>query len=743
MTHQELAYLPPKDGLYPSPLNRFLPPLPKAVISTWLNERTKPGDLIVDPLGSNPMLALEAASAKRKVLFSRNNPVLWLILEVLATSPTEKKISSAVSKLLLSRQGGLTLEEQLKLIYASRCFDCGEPVQPKGYIWNEGAENPILKVYQCPACGAEGEKPVSDEDLQTLHHLGNIGLQRTRAFQRAATKDEYERQSIERALDCYLPRPIFILMLLVNRLDRLDVEKDEKRLLQAILLSAFDDGNSLWHWPLRDHRHLQLNVPARFLEKNLLLSLESAAEKWKSPFDRIAVYYYPQMPAEEGGICLYQRRLADQKKILVDLNPSACVTVFPRPNQAFWTLSALWSGWLWGRKGSAPMRGALSRRRYDWYWFAQAIHSTMVPVANKLGEEPTVFGLFPEATANFYLGLSCGMNSAGFKMDGYAYRPSRELIQNQWRTGSKSPTIELPDVRELIKDFLNGRGEPAPFNDLMFGIISELIRAGAVSQAIDQVDEGLFKQIQENLTAQLRDEHFTITYPTNQPGGSKWWLVDAREVKPPLAERVEQFILNYFKENLSAPFHEIERAACREFKGKLTPSPELIHSVITSYCEFPRPTSEMIQLREEEGYKKRISDLHETRTLLIRTGKSFGFRVNEPETDLVEWERNDQTTAYRFLLKTSCNLMDQIVQAPEEETTEQVFVLPGSRSRLIAFRMREDPRLASALTNHWHFLKFRHLRRLTAMESLTFDLWEDLLEGDPLLWEAPEQTPLL
>jgi hypothetical protein len=87
--------------------------------------------------------------------------------------------------------------------------------------------------------------------------------------------------------------------------------------------------------------------------------------------------------------------------------------------------------------------------------------------------------------------------------------------------------------------------------------------------------------------------------------------------------------------------------------------------------------------------------------------------------------------------------MGQIIRTPEDETTRQVFVLPGSRSRLIAYRLREDPRLASALTANWHFLKFRHLRRLAAMETLTFDLWEDLLDSDPLLWDAPEQTSLL
>jgi hypothetical protein len=87
--------------------------------------------------------------------------------------------------------------------------------------------------------------------------------------------------------------------------------------------------------------------------------------------------------------------------------------------------------------------------------------------------------------------------------------------------------------------------------------------------------------------------------------------------------------------------------------------------------------------------------------------------------------------------------MEQVLKTPEEDKIHNVFVLPGSRSRLIAYRLREDPRLTSVLTGGWHFMKFRHLRRLAAMESLTLEVWENLLDGDPLLWEASDQTPLL
>ena len=42
---------------------------------------------------------------------------------------------------------------------------------------------------------------------------------------------------------------------------------------------------------------------------------------------------------------------------------AAALAVLPRPNQAYWTLSAMWSGWLWGIEAVAPLHSALERIR--------------------------------------------------------------------------------------------------------------------------------------------------------------------------------------------------------------------------------------------------------------------------------------------------------------------------------------------------------------------------------------------
>ena len=737
-----LAYLPADEGFYEAPLSRFLPPMPKGVISTWLRENTPHNALIIDPIGANPLLAMEAASAGGKILFARSNPILWLMLEVLCSAPSEKDFSTAISKLMLSRQLGITLEEQIKSIYATRCFDCGERLQPDGYIWREGSKVPEAKIYHCKACGAEGEKPISEEDLLSLQGLGNLSLHRTRAFQRVAPRNEYERQTIKAALNCYLPRSLLTIMLLVNRLDRLEIEKRERRLLQAVLLSLFDDANSLWHWPPREQTHLQLKTPSRFLEKNLWLSLESASKKWQSPFGKLFISYYPQMPPNEGGICIYLRRMRDREDFLTVYPPHAIATLFARPNPTFWTLSTLWSGWLWGRKGIKPMHATLRRRKYNWHWFAQSVLSTMSTIAKKTNQGTLAFALFPKMTPNFYLGLACGMQSAGFSMQGWAYRPSEEMLQNQWVTSCPPARTNELFARPLIKSYLEARGEPAGFNELVAHCISEFILQDVIPSDFNAIEDSLYRQIQEEISVQLKDEHFVIAYTHSVQESSRWWLVDTRHCQPPLSERVERFLVEYLRETSMLSEHAIEMRACKEFPGLLTPSHSLVQAVLNAYAgeDGERPG---VRLRSEEEKRERQTDLLEMRQLLFNTAGSLGFAADENEEGIINWKNNAHETVYRFYLTIYCNISEIVAHSALENNCQQVIVLPGSRSRLISFRLREDPHLAGALANNWHILKFRHLRLLAARENLTLNLWENLLDRDPSLWEAVDQTPLL
>jgi hypothetical protein len=742
MSGNDLAYIPAFNGFYDPPLCRYLPLCPKGVVSEWLSSSTKPGELILDPLGSNPMAALEAASRSRRVLFARNNPVIWLVMEALASAPSEKQIQVLVSRLLLSRQGNETLDIQLQSIYRTTCTECGNSIQPQGFIWEQGSSRPATKVYGCPYCGDSGERPVSEQDINNLERLGNMGLQRTRALYRVMQGGEYEKDSIESALDCYLPRAIYVTMLLINRLEGLKLIMSERKLLQAILISVFDDATSLWRWPEKDQRPLQLSIPSRYIEKNLWMSLDSSPKTWAANNTPVTVTYWPKLPPPQGGICLYQRRLADQKGLLQKEKPGAILTVFPRPNQAFWTLSALWSGWLWGRKGVLPMRSALSRRRYEWHWFAQAISSSIDPLTSSLASETKAFGLFPQVTGNFYLGVQAGMRLAGFESIGAAYRAEDDIIQCLWKLSSKINNFQEKPLRALIFDYLKERGEPATFLEITLHCLTELSIAGHLPTQLDEIGESLFSKIQDEISAILKDDQSFQCFKSNLSGGSQWGFSEAGGFTIPLSEKVEKNIFEILLKGRPVEKHDLERQILMLYPGSQTPSAELIRLCLESFADPTLEDKRFYLIQAEESSINRENNKNEMRSILSACSKKLGM-VQGINSEIIEWKSPAGNTTHRYFIITAGMISEIMLSFANDEEIRNVIIFPGSRSRLINYRIKHDTRLETAAEKNWHFVKFRTMRRLVQYENLTLDAWNEILDTDPPLWDPPSQFQLI
>jgi hypothetical protein len=66
-----------------------------------------------------------------------------------------------------------------------------------------------------------------------------------------------------------------------------------------------------------------------------------------------------------------------------------------------------------------------------------------------------------------------------------------------------------------------------------------------------------------------------------------------------------------------------------------------------------------------------------------------------------------------------------------------VVVLPGSRSNLLLFKRRRDPRLDYLLAE-WSFVKFRHLRDLAVNPMVTRENIDEQLPADQLTYESSQ-----
>lgn len=742
MEQNDFVFLPSAEGMYQLPLGRYIPSLPQGIIRSWLSKKSSPGSVILDPIGSNPYVGIEAAQCGYRVLVARNNPVLWLMMEVLAATPDEHDFRTTINKLLISRRGTETLEDHLRSIYQTVCLACGQQLQPQGYIWEKGAAAPTAKVYTCPKCGDQGERSITETDLHNLQRLGSFQLHRNRAFHRVLQGGEYEQESIESALDCYLPRALYVIMTLINAMERLPLDKGEKRLLQATFLTVFDEGNSLWHWPPRDHRPLTLGSPSTFLEKNLWLALETSPLNWEHPGPSTSVSYWPNMPPQSGGICLYNRRVASQPTFDSGAKPDTLLALFPRPNQAFWTFSALWAGWLWGRKAVNPMRSALARRHYDWHWFAHAIHTTLIPFKESLEAGIPLFGILAHASPNHHLSALTGCHTAGFRLQGASYRQEADLVQSEYTLMKETVVTQQSTLQDIVLDYLNMRGEPANFVKILIHCLNQLALSNQIPENMEAIHEGLFRKIQEDVAAVLNDEHFAVSHASNLKGGSRWWLLDDRNSQPPLSEQVETFIRQRFIADHSLSAQQIEAEVCEKFQGSQTPESSLIHTCVLAYTQIDAQASDIYEIRSEDLPDARESDLLDLKNILHIAGEKLAFRVNTVNGAIL-WIDSKNQVRFRYFFSVQCPSI-QILQSVETSaSTYNVMVFPASRSRLLLARMRRDPRLEAFQNRNWHLLKFRHLRWLAAREELTHNMWEELLDGDPPLWDAPDQIQMI
>ena len=413
-------YIPGMKPADPGPLSRFLPPLEEGVISGWLSTQpfgaaqSGPGTWLLDPFGFSPRLVLEAARSGTRVLVTANNPITRFLLEMFANPPPESEFIAALADLGAVKKGDERLAGHLQSLYLTKCEKCNQQIHANAFLWRKGEDAPYARIYECKHCGDSGEHPATEEDIERAKKIAETDtLHRTRAFEKVVALNDEDRFYAEEAIQHYLPRPLYVITTIVNRLDSLNLSAERKRALTALVLIACDAGNTIWAHPAERPRPKQLSTPSQFREHNVWMVLERGLTLWSETGSTVPCEAWPKKIPESGGICIYEGRLKDLAQLVKKEIPiSAVIGSVPRPNQAFWTLSALWAGWLWGKEAVEPYKVALRRRRYDWAWNATALHSAFSHLNDLLPDGVPFFALLPEPEPSFLTSAFTAANAS-------------------------------------------------------------------------------------------------------------------------------------------------------------------------------------------------------------------------------------------------------------------------------------------------------------------------------------------
>jgi hypothetical protein len=794
-----ISYIPGVLSTSPGPLARYLPPVPEGVISAWLVQHAPPGAWVLDPFGASPRMVCEAARAGYRVLVAANNPIDRFLLELIANPPSEAELRSSLADLATAVKGDSRIEPLLRGLYMTPCAHCQHEISPEAFIWERGATAPNRRIYHCPNCGETGEFPITQADEIKLSQLPSSHLHYSRALERVTPFDDPDRALVQEALDVYLPRAIYALFTLINKLDSLPAQR--RRPLSALLLAAFDQGNTLWHYPAQRARPRQLSTPAHFRENNIWLAMEEAIEAWthsfssgsidNSNFEPLSVTSWPGALPERGGICLFEGRLKDLAETwqaprnLTQENPQlqGAIVALPRPNQAYWTLSALWSGWLWGPEAAVRFKTVLHRRRYDWNWHCAALFAAFTNLARILHRKVSVFGLVGEAEPGFLSAVQLSAAMAGFQLNGVALRQSDSQAQMEWQLAGAQLHTETPDtainiqsrIKELTQqaglDYLRQRGEPANYLQIHAAALASLVGSGMIRQDLllgaGQSEESspaeILSQVQNNFQQAFSYRNGFVRFhgSPNSLEVGQWWLRESKypakdlaedtlktpasqvtateDIEIPLADRVEMEIVRLLLRKGHLTMGELDQHMTTSFPGLFTPDIELIQVCLESYAEQDPPEHGPWRLRPQEAPHMRRSDLAAISNLLRDLGTRLGFLVSQPDSGprWTTWSNPNHEIRYAFYPLASA-VIGNIVTASVYPPQHCLILYPGSRTSLLRYKLRQDPRLQTYVETGWRFLKFRLLRRLAESDSLDRQSLDDQLALDPMASQDPQ-----
>lgn len=771
-------FIPGLQSPQTAPLARYLPPLEHGQVSKWLQERFPTGTWVLDPFGSAPSLVVEAARAGYKVLVAVNNPILRLLLELEAAAPSAAEMRASLAELASSYKGDQRLEPHIRSLYESHCTHCQGVLEVECFLWEKGADHPYARIYTCPHCGDSGEHPTLSEDREKALQFAASGLHRARALERVAPLGDPDRDHAVEALSVYLPRAVYALFTLINKLNALSLPSEKRSRLEGLVTYACDRANTLWPHPTQRERPRQLTVPPKFRENNLWMALEQAVNLYGNGHaGSVVLRGWPEPLPEEGGILLYQGRLKELEGKKLDFQCEAAFTAIPRPNQAFWTLSALWSGWLWGRESAGSLRTVLRRRRYDWGWHSGALSAVFARLKPFLAAKAPFFSLIGEAEPGLISAALAAGSWNGFDMEGAALRAESAICQVHFRMTGGNGEPELPEDIEqwtktanaAAKGYLRERGQPSPYLPLHTSALSSIINEMDLepkggdkpthNESFRVID--YFNLIQSAIKEALtfRGGFLRFEGSSQNLEVGQWWLKDNKQdpegihSPPPLADRVEKALVQNLVKNRTVSQKHLELEMCKAFPGIMTPDLSLLAACLESYAHQEAPESGDWHLNAEDNPRTRRQDLITARQAVMKLGNKLGFiaeeilvvpnprRPSETRAAPVAWLETKDQIPYLFYFIASA-IISSIGEDIQPPARSKVLVFPIPRSQLISYKLNRDPRLLEAVKAGWKFMNFRQLGQFLENPLTTRKTFEDSLMDLPVT-ESEAQLRLL
>jgi len=747
----------PSGPTLPLPLlGDLLPRLSLSVARAYISEYTQPGGIVLDPFCVGTGVMRAAVESGRRAIAASFNPVAVRAIEA-ALWPVDAR--PALTHLADTRKGDQRLRDHVLELYVTRCPTCGASVTAREFIWDRSANAPVFKIVECPACGTNGGEADADDIASARRHEPR-GLLFWLLHGKVIARGHEETSRVSDALDIYTPRALSALADILIKFDGLPpVDRDALRapligVLDAVsaLHPADDSGQPARSVPRPKPRSFR--PPPHFIERNVWWVLEALTPV---PSPQVGggevILRAPDLDtllnARQPAVCLLVEASRDLGKRLSGGAIDLLLARPPLPDPVVWTLSAVWTAWLWGKAEAAPLIPLLSQHRTNWDWQWRAIASALNGLLPALKDEArAIFAIdADEAPGESALdGVTLAVAGSGAALaralcdpfDGYRIH-ARPLAR---RPADRDREALAQDIGEIATEAaiktLRARGEPTPWPTLRTSILEALAKDGALTVAARLPEDGPqpLTLVRESIETALKAEGA----PVIEIDDRVWWLADASRVEQPLADRVESAVLELLRSKDEWDEAELLRDVYRRFPGELTPERPLVAACIAAYIDdMP---AHRARLRAEDRVEARDAEVQSMRQALVQLGEQLGYAAEVRAGQVVVW-KDAGATAYTLVISPTAE-MGAVWRYGQMLAGVPVLVIPGSRATLFQHKLARDARLREAVERGaWQFLKFSAVREMIAHADMDRRAFALALGLDPPLEKPQVQIPLL
>ena len=592
---------------------------PHNVVSEYIQNYTKEGDIVLDPFCGSGPAPIEAIKLGRKGIGVDLNPVSMFITRMTAMAIDVNQIKKTFEDIKAN------CKNEINELYKTKCKKCGKGASIICTHWDNST--PIKIYYYCYNCKRKLDKKPDDDDLRLINKVEKMEVPYWYPTQRLAYNGEDFKEgthdpNIDSVDKLFTKRNLISLTIIFNIISKIKEEKIRQAFLFAFTSMSHLASKMTPVRPTRPtssfwamHRYW---IPPIFMESNVWHLFDSAVYgaqgivEGKTDSNSQIKYYKEAKKFDdlknEANIFLKNHNALELAQIIPKDSVDYVFTDPPYGGAVqYFELSTLWASWLKIDLSYNDEVTINKQQNKDFNYYHKMLTSAFRQVYDALKRGKYMTVTFHSTDIKVWTSIIKAVVLAGFDLEKIVYQPparpsAKGLLQpygsavGDYYIRFKKPEAEKRQtegevsqeryeriVIEAAKRILAERGEPTIYQYILNGIIVELKQEGALLSGKKNPDEVMKEH--------LKDE-FILVNVKDEKGktiGKKWWLKDVSSIyhleSVPLTERVETAVIGVLHSKVKVSFDDILQEIFIQFPNALTPDTQDIRSILKEYAD--------------------------------------------------------------------------------------------------------------------------------------------------------------